>query len=237
MLAVRRTSVTHWAPWSPTDVARSKAVAAPADRLSGTPPSFFDVGLIITCRIAAWYACMAELTSSGSVETGWMTAVRNRPSMGATAGGWTPARSWNSSMRRARVSSSIPVRTSARNVARSRLDTRWTSCSRASGTATVAALANGRRPTKVGCRSWSSPELFTSLSSSVIVRPEPSGPEARFESDGWRTRLVANRATRSASAPSFGTSAGRWNRKAVFTEAAGSTTSQRAGAAEPPGYS
>ena len=54
VFAVRRTSVTHWAPWSPTDVARSNAVAAPADRLSGTPPSFFVEGLIITCRIAAW---------------------------------------------------------------------------------------------------------------------------------------------------------------------------------------
>ena len=140
-------------------------------------------------------------------------------------------------MRRPRVSSSMPPRTSVRNVASSRLDTRWTSCSRASGTATVAALANGRRPTKVGWRSWSSPELFTSLSSSVIVRPEPSGPEARFEIEGWRTRLVANRATRSDSALSFGTSAGRWNRNAVFTVAAGSTTLSEPVPAEPPGYS
>ena len=77
--------------------------------------------------------------------------------------------------------------------------------------------------------------MFTSLSSSVIVRPDPSGPDARFEIEGWRTRLVANRATRSASALSVGTSAGRWNRNAVFTAAAGITTRSEPVPAEPPG--
>ena len=55
----------------------------------------------------------------------------------------------------------------------------------------------------------------------IMVRPVDAAAESPLAADGWRSRLIANRAARSASAFALGTSTGRWKTKAAFTEASG----------------
>ena len=102
------------------------------------------------------------------------------------------------------------------------------------------ACRRGRRRTRrsrtaAGRRTWDgAPGAARSCSRACRAASSsarnPAGPTRGSRSRAGGRGSSANRATRSDSALSFGTSAGRWNRNAVFTAADGSDDLQRAGA-------